>query len=58
MESCIVTGAACELLLVRGSIDLEAGCGVSALDLHGQYSALGLSWQRRVEDCQTFISWV
>ena len=33
MESCIVTGAARELLLVRGPVDLEAGRGVSALDL-------------------------
>ena len=33
MESCIVTGAARELLLVRGPVDLEAGLCVSALDL-------------------------
>ena len=33
MESCIVTGTARELLLVRGPVDLEAGRGVSPLDL-------------------------
>ena len=39
MESCIVTGAARELLLVRGPVDLEAGRGVSALDLQSISSA-------------------
>ena len=39
MESCIVTGAARELLLVRGPVDLEAERGVSALDLQSISSA-------------------
>ena len=30
---CLWAGAACELLIVRGPVDLEAGRGVSALDL-------------------------
>ena len=49
MESCIVTGAARELLLVRGPVDLEARRGVSPLDLQSisgawlELSAVGLS---------------
>ena len=39
MESCIVTGAARALLLVRGPIDLVAGHGVSVLDLQSTSGA-------------------